>query len=121
MHFDPRLIQGLQKKAIVIRVRLLTKGFFFTFQTNDLHAVHRGIKFSCHFTYNEIQTRWQALLYKPVISKLALQAIKNLHPEVVLSIQRKTLLSAQEREILSTIKSTQVGGCVYLCNTGKFC
>ena len=75
-------------------------------QTNDLHEVHRGIKFSCHFTYNEVQTRWQALMYKSTISKLALQAIKNLHPEVVLSIQRRALLSSQERELLGTIKSS---------------
>ena len=76
-------------------------------QTNDLHEVHRGIKFSCHFTYNEVQTRWQALMYKSTISKLALQAIKNLHPEVVLSIQRRALLSPQERELLGTIKSSK--------------
>jgi len=75
-------------------------------QTHDLHEVHRGTKFSCHFTYSEIQTRWQALMYKPIISKLALQAIKNLHPEVVLGVQRKTLLSPQEIQLLSTIKST---------------
>jgi len=75
-------------------------------QTYDLHQVHRGTKFSCHFTYSEIQTRWQALMYKPILSKLALQAIKNLHPEVVLGVQRKTLLSPKEKELLSTIKST---------------
>ena len=74
-------------------------------QTNDLHEVHRGIKFSCHFTYSEVQTRWQALMFKSTISKLALQAIKNLHLEVVLSIQRRALLSAQERDLLGTIKS----------------
>ena len=45
-------------------------------------------------------------MYKPIISKLALQAIKNLHPEVVLGVQRKTLLSPQEIQLLSTIKST---------------
>ena len=76
------------------------------FQTYDLHEVHRGTKFSCHFTYSEVQTRWQALMYKPIISKLALQAIKNLHPEVVLGVQKKTLLSPKEKELLSTIKST---------------
>ena len=45
-------------------------------------------------------------MYKPILSKLALQAIKNLHPEVVLSVQRKTLLSPKEKELLSTLKST---------------
>ena len=52
-------------------------------QTNDLHEVHRGIKFSCHFTYSEVQTRWQALMFKSTKSKQALHYIKNLHPEVV--------------------------------------
>ena len=39
---------------------------------------------------------------------LTLQAIKNLHPEVVLSIQRRALLSPQEKELLGKIKSTTV-------------
>jgi microspherule protein 1 len=44
--------------------------------------VHRGVKFTCHFTLAEVQDRWNALMYDPIISKLALSAIKNLHPEV---------------------------------------
>ena len=67
--------------------------------------MHRGIKFSCHFTLTEVNSRWNALLYNATISKLALQAIRNLHPEVVLQVQRKTLLSNAETELLSTIKS----------------
>ena len=65
-------------------------------QTNDLSLVHRGIKFSCHFTLTEVNSRWNALLYNAIISKLALQAIRNLHPEIVLQVQRKTLLSNAE-------------------------
>lgn len=38
-------------------------------QTNDLSAVHLGVKFSCRFTLREVQERWYALLYDPVISK----------------------------------------------------
>lgn len=38
-------------------------------QTNDLTAVHLGVKFSCRFTLREVQERWYALLYDPVISK----------------------------------------------------
>lgn len=75
-------------------------------QTNDLQSVHRGIKFSCHFTSTEVNSRWNALLYNSSISKLALQAIRNLHPEVVLQVQRKTLLSQAETDLLSTIKSS---------------
>jgi microspherule protein 1 len=38
-------------------------------QTNDLTSVHLGVKFSCRFTLREVQERWYALLYDPVISK----------------------------------------------------
>lgn len=38
-------------------------------QTNDLTSVHLGVKFSCRFNLREIQERWYALLYDPVISK----------------------------------------------------
>ena len=38
-------------------------------QTNDLSAVHLGVKFSCRFTLKEVQDRWYALLYDPQISK----------------------------------------------------
>ena len=38
-------------------------------QTNDLAAVHLGVKFSCRFTLKEVQERWYALLYDPQISK----------------------------------------------------
>ena len=41
-------------------------------------AVHRGVKFTCHFTLMELTDRWNALLYDPIISKLALSAVKNL-------------------------------------------
>ncbi len=40
-----------------------------TLQTNDLTAVHLGVKFSCKFTLREVQERWYALLYDPVLSK----------------------------------------------------
>ena len=84
-------------------------------QTSDLSAVHKGVKFSCHFTSMEINSRWNALMYNPIISKLALQAIRNLHPEVVLQVQRKTLFSQSETELLSSIKSTLV------CTSNVFC
>ncbi|KAE8616287.1 hypothetical protein XENTR_v10008766 [Xenopus tropicalis] len=74
-------------------------------QTNDLHAVHLGVKFSCRFTLNEIQERWYALLYDPVISKLACQAIRQLHPEVIAAIQSRVLFSKAEEQLLSTVSS----------------
>ncbi|KAK3796178.1 hypothetical protein RRG08_057130, partial [Elysia crispata] len=37
-------------------------------QTNDLSAVHTGVKFSCRFTLKELEERWYALLYDPAIS-----------------------------------------------------
>lgn len=48
------------------RDRPLTRGLF---QTNDLTSVHLGVKFSCRFNLREIQERWYALLYDPIISK----------------------------------------------------
>ena len=70
--------------------------------------MYRGVKFSCHFTLTEVQERWNALMYEPIISKLALQAIKNLLPEIVLSVQRKTLFSKLEQDTLATIKASKV-------------
>ena len=52
-------------------------------QTKDLNLVFKGVKFSCHFTLSEIQERWYTLLFDPVISQLAQQAMKNLPQEVV--------------------------------------
>ncbi|KAL8603875.1 Microspherule protein 1 [Nucella lapillus] len=75
-------------------------------QTNDLHAVYTGVKFSCHFTIKEIQERWYALLYDPTISKLAMQAMKQLHPESVATIQGKSLFSQNEENLLAKLQST---------------
>ncbi|XP_046661159.1 microspherule protein 1-like isoform X3 [Homalodisca vitripennis] len=73
-------------------------------QTNDLRMVHRGVKFSCRFTIQEVQQRWYALLYDPVISRLAVASMRNLHPEVIASVESKALYSKQEEELLATIK-----------------
>ena len=53
-------------------------------QTCDLPSVHRGVKFSCKFTQIEVQERWYALLYDSTISRIAQQAMKNLHPDQVM-------------------------------------
>nr|XP_033794945.1 microspherule protein 1 isoform X2 [Geotrypetes seraphini] len=75
-------------------------------QTNDLTAVHLGMKFSCRFSLREVQERWYALLYDPVISKMACQAMRQLHPEAIAAIQSKVLYSKAEEELLSSIGST---------------
>ncbi|XP_007908189.1 microspherule protein 1 isoform X2 [Callorhinchus milii] len=75
-------------------------------QTNELTAVHLGVKFSCRFTLREIQERWYALLYDPVISKLACQAMRQLHPEAITAIQAKALYSKAEEQQLGKIGST---------------
>ncbi|KAH8338224.1 hypothetical protein KR067_005887 [Drosophila pandora] len=74
-------------------------------QTNDLRIIHRGVKFSCKFTIQELQQRWYALLYEPAVSRIAVSAMRNLHPELVESVQRKALYSVQEEDLLGTIKS----------------
>ncbi|EDW85835.1 uncharacterized protein Dwil_GK22928 [Drosophila willistoni] len=76
-------------------------------QTSDLQTVHLGVKFSSKFTLQELQHRWYALLYDPTVSRIAVSAIRNLHPESVQSVQRKALFSDQEEELLGTIKSTE--------------
>eukprot|EP00794_Sanderia_malayensis_P017403 gene17403-19146_t len=74
-------------------------------QVNDLEAVHLGVKFSCCFTLREIQERWYALLYDPVVSKLAQQAMKQLPINVIESIQAIALWSKEEESLLSQISS----------------
>ncbi|XP_067686518.1 microspherule protein 1-like [Haliotis asinina] len=74
-------------------------------QTNDLTGVYQGVKFSCRFTLKEIQERWYALLYDPVISKLAIQAMKMLHPDVAGAVQAQALYSTEEEKLLGKIPS----------------
>jgi len=74
-------------------------------QTCDLAAVFRGVKFSCKFSLQELQDRWYSLLYEPTVSKVAQQAMKNLHPEQIHFIQSKLLYSKAEEELLAGITS----------------
>lgn len=76
-------------------------------QTNDIKTVHRGIKFSCKFTTQELSNRWYSLMYDESISRIAVSAIRNLHPEMISSIQQKALFSKTEEDILANIKSTE--------------
>lgn len=79
-------------------------------QTNDLRTVHRGTKFSCRFTVQELQQRWYALLYDPAVSRVAVAAMRNLHPELIASVQSRALYSKAEEQLLGTIKSTSQPG-----------
>jgi len=45
-------------------------------------------------------------LYDPVLSKLAVSAVKQLHPDVIASVQSKALFSKEEERLLGTIAST---------------
>lgn len=74
-------------------------------QTNDLRLVHQGVKFSCKFTIQELQNRWYSLLYDEPISRIAVAAMRNLHPEIVESVHSKALYTVQEEELLGTVKS----------------
>merc|ERR1719232_2233616 len=67
----------------------------------DLGSVFKGVKFSCHFTLGEIQERWYALMYDPVISKLAMEAIRNLPEEVVHKVSKSTPFSREEEDTIA--------------------
>ncbi|XP_005103942.1 microspherule protein 1 [Aplysia californica] len=75
-------------------------------QTNDLAAVHTGVKFSCRFTLKEVEERWYALLYDQSISKIAMEAARQLHSDTVATIQGKALYSSAEEKLLGTFAST---------------
>jgi len=77
-------------------------------QTKDLGSVIKGVKFSCHFTLAEVQERWYALMYDPVISKLAMEAVRNLPQEVVYRVTKATPFSREEEDAIANcgIKST---------------
>lgn len=79
--------------------------YLFLFQTSDLRMVHRATKFSCRFTVQELQQRWYALLYDQAISRVAVAAMRNLHPELVAAVRSRALFSKAEEQILSSVKS----------------
>uniref|UniRef100_H2Y4L6 FHA domain-containing protein n=1 Tax=Ciona savignyi TaxID=51511 RepID=H2Y4L6_CIOSA len=79
-------------------------------QVQDLNLVHIGVKFSCHFTLEEVQERWYALLYDPVISALAKQAMKSLPREIAYVAHQKALFSKSEEDILSKVLTSSLPG-----------
>ncbi|KAK9891939.1 hypothetical protein WA026_017422 [Henosepilachna vigintioctopunctata] len=74
-------------------------------QTNDLRTVHLGTKFSCKFTVQELQQRWYALLYDQAVSRVAVAAMRNLHPDMIAAVQDRALWSIPEEELLHSIKA----------------
>lgn len=73
-------------------------------QTNDLRMVHLGTKFTCKFTVQELQQRWYALLYDQAVSRVAVAAMRNLHPDMIAAVHDRALWSVQEEQLLGTIK-----------------
>lgn len=71
---------------------------------NDLKSVHIGTKFSCRFTLDELKHRWAILLYNKNISGLAIDSMRNLHPELIEKADQNALFSSEEEKCLSTIK-----------------
>lgn len=74
-------------------------------QTNDLKKVYHGVKFSSKFSYPEIESRWRSLLYDINLKSLALAAVRQLHPDVVSSVERKALFSDAEEALLKNLES----------------
>lgn len=74
-------------------------------QTNDLKMVFEGVKFSCKFSYQEIESRWNALLYDQNTKSLSLAAIRQLHSDIFNLIQSKALFSDAEEALLMKIES----------------
>ncbi|XP_076818337.1 microspherule protein 1-like [Clavelina lepadiformis] len=72
-------------------------------QVQDLNLVHMAVKFSCHFTLEEVQERWYALLYDPVICALAKQAMKSLPYEIAEETHARALFSKEEEGLLSKV------------------
>jgi microspherule protein 1 len=75
-------------------------------QTNDLECVYRSIKFSSKFTIQDIEDRWYALLYDATIAKVAIAAIRQLHPDIIHQVQSRAIFSDAEEEVLKTVLST---------------
>uniref|UniRef100_A0A6G1SEW9 Microspherule protein 1 n=1 Tax=Aceria tosichella TaxID=561515 RepID=A0A6G1SEW9_9ACAR len=72
-------------------------------QRNNLEEVWRGVKFSCKFSFQEVEERWYALLYCAPIQRVAMAAMRQLPSDIVALIHAKTLFSREEEELLATI------------------
>lgn len=72
-------------------------------QRNDLYEVYRSVTFSCKFSFQEIEDRWEALLYCAPIQRVAMAAMRQLPPDIVAQIHVKTPFSKEEEDLIKTI------------------
>lgn len=77
---------------------------FLRLQTNDLESVYYGVKFSCYFTYREIEERWRKILYNEKAGLVSQNAILALHPDVKAKIYHDSLFSPEEDKLIAVIK-----------------
>jgi hypothetical protein len=67
------------------------------------------VKFSCFFSYKEIEERWRKLMYGEKSSLVAQNAISALHPYVKARIYYESLFSPEEDKIIGSVKVVSVG------------
>uniref|UniRef100_A0A834R1R3 Microspherule protein 1 n=2 Tax=Sarcoptes scabiei TaxID=52283 RepID=A0A834R1R3_SARSC len=77
-------------------------------QTNDLIKVYYGVKFSCKFSYEDVEARWRLLLYNKNVKIISMAAIRQLHSDVITQIQSKALFSEAEESLLKKIESRKI-------------
>jgi len=80
---------------------------FFLLQVEDLEKVFIGVKFSCYFSYKEIEDRWRKLIYGEKSSLVAQNAISALHPQVKAMIYAEALFSPEEENLISSVKNVR--------------
>jgi len=71
-------------------------------------VVHTGVKFSCRFTFAEVQGRFWALMYDPAVNRVAMAAMRNLHPEMIAAVKHKALFSSAEEILLARIPAVSL-------------
>jgi len=64
------------------------------------------VKFSCKFTLQDIEDQWYALLYDATIAKVAVAAMRQLHPDVIAQVHSKAIFSEAEENVLKSVVST---------------
>lgn len=71
-----------------------------------------GVKFSCYFTYKEIEERWRKLLFTDKASLVSQNAIIALHPDVKAKIYHDSLFSPDEEKAISAIKVVKINSTI---------
>ena len=73
----------------------------------DWTTINENVKFSCHFTLDEIKERWFHILFDPKISKHSKAAISTLPAELRKLWEAKTEFSDFEDEVLIKMKESE--------------